>query len=100
MVVVASAIASPIERVRQAVPIGEIAAERVALVKAGRALRGLCPFHAEQTPSFYVYPESGRFHSARNERSAVSASSGFVMAIECHNETPRSAPTITGAPAS
>jgi DNA primase len=51
-----------IERVRAAVPLAEVAAERVALATAGRALKGLCPFHAEQTPSFYVYLESGRFH--------------------------------------
>src|SRR5712692_6065434 len=30
----------------------------VTLQKSGKALKGLCPFHNERTPSFYVFPES------------------------------------------
>ena len=39
----------------------EIIGAYVDLRKAGRQYVGLCPFHAEKTPSFYVHPEKG-FH--------------------------------------
>lgn len=29
------------------------------LQKSGRSFKGLCPFHTEKTPSFYVFPERG-----------------------------------------
>ena len=34
----------------------------VPLRKAGSSYRGLCPFHAEKTPSFNVHPDKGFFH--------------------------------------
>ena len=34
----------------------------VPLTKAGVSYRGLCPFHAEKTPSFNVHPDKGFFH--------------------------------------
>lgn len=34
----------------------------VELKRSGRMLKGLCPFHGERTPSFYVYPESQSFY--------------------------------------
>ena len=34
----------------------------VPLRKAGNSFRGLCPFHAEKTPSFHVHPDKGFFH--------------------------------------
>jgi DNA primase len=31
----------------------------IKLSRAGRSFKGLCPFHAEKTPSFHVYPADG-----------------------------------------
>ncbi|OQY99667.1 MAG: hypothetical protein B6D41_01160 [Chloroflexi bacterium UTCFX4] len=49
------------ERVRAANPIQIIAARYTQLTRAGRQLKGLCPLHQEDTPSFVVYPEQGRW---------------------------------------
>ncbi|MDQ2965626.1 MAG: DNA primase, partial [Chloroflexota bacterium] len=47
--------------VKSRVDIVQLVGERVALRKAGRAYKGLCPFHAEKTPSFTVDPDRRTF---------------------------------------
>lgn len=42
--------------------IEEIISEYVSLNRRGKNLLGLCPFHAERTPSFCVYPNNGSFY--------------------------------------
>lgn len=49
------------ERVRAANPIQAVAARYTELTRAGRHCKGLCPLHQENTPSFVVYPEQGRW---------------------------------------
>src|SRR5687767_10577210 len=51
-----------IDDVKSRVDITDFVSQRVQLKKAGRYLKGLCPFHQEKTPSFYVYPEQGTYH--------------------------------------
>jgi DNA primase len=53
---------SPVEQVRAAVDLVELVGQYVALKKAGRTYKGLCPFHSEKTPSFVVFPESSHWH--------------------------------------
>ncbi len=48
---------SVIERIKQKLDIVEEIGAVVPLKKSGKAWRGLCPFHGERTPSFYVYPD-------------------------------------------
>ncbi|HEY7850949.1 MAG TPA: DNA primase, partial [Ktedonobacterales bacterium] len=48
---------SVIERIKQKLDIVEEIGATVPLKKSGKAWRGLCPFHGERTPSFYVYPD-------------------------------------------
>ncbi len=43
------------------VDLQDVVAEHVTLKRSGRRLVGLCPFHAEKTPSFTVSPEQGLF---------------------------------------
>ncbi len=40
----------------------EIIGEYVKLERSGKEYRGLCPFHTEKTPSFYVNPNTGLYH--------------------------------------
>lgn len=51
-----------VSEIRHAVEIAEVISETVLLRKAGKNLVGLCPFHAEKTPSFSVSPEKQIFH--------------------------------------
>ncbi|WP_318295515.1 CHC2 zinc finger domain-containing protein, partial [Streptomyces griseoaurantiacus] len=54
---------SDIAAVRERNRIDEVVGEYVALRRAGGgALKGLCPFHDEKTPSFNVRPSHGTFH--------------------------------------
>ncbi len=39
-----------------------VARHGVDLKKSGRSLKGRCPFHNENSASFYVYPEDKQFH--------------------------------------
>ena len=49
---------SLIETIKAKVDVVEEVGLVVALRKSGKSLQGLCPFHNERTPSFYVFPES------------------------------------------
>jgi DNA primase len=50
------------DTVKERIDIVALIGERVALKKAGRVFKGLCPFHVEQTPSFQVDPERRNYH--------------------------------------
>ena len=48
-----------IEEIKLRLPIEELVGEYVSLNKAGRNLKGLCPFHNDTKPSLLVNPEKG-----------------------------------------
>src|SRR5438105_3791452 len=51
-----------VQAVKDRLDLVELVSEQWRLQKAGRDLKGLCPFHAEKTPSFYVSPEKQLWH--------------------------------------
>jgi DNA primase len=53
---------SVIDEVKQRIDILEVVSQHVKLTKSGRTFRGLCPFHSEKHPSFFVYPERQSWH--------------------------------------
>ena len=50
-----------IERIRSTVSIVDVIGQHVQLKRTGRNWVGLCPFHAERTPSFNVREETARY---------------------------------------
>lgn len=62
------------------VDIEELVSSYVPLKRAGRLLKGLCPFHNEKTPSFTVYPEDSHFYcfGCQSGGDAIS----FVMRLQ------------------
>jgi DNA primase len=53
---------SVVDEIKDRLDIVEVIQPYVPLKKAGRSFKGLCPFHAEKTPSFVVFPETGTWH--------------------------------------
>src|ERR1041385_2390714 len=51
-----------LELIRSRLDIAELVGESVQLTRAGRNMKGRCPFHQERTPSFIVSPERQTFH--------------------------------------
>jgi DNA primase len=53
---------SVIDEVKQRTDIIGVAGRYTTLAKAGRNLKGLCPFHSEKHASFFIYPEQQTWH--------------------------------------
>ena len=51
-----------LSELRQRCDIESIVSSYVSLKRKGKLLGGLCPFHNEKTPSFYVYPETQSYY--------------------------------------
>lgn len=50
------------ERIKETANIVDVVSEFVTLRRSGSNFKGLCPFHSEKTPSFYVSPARGTCH--------------------------------------
>lgn len=51
-----------VDEVKNRIDIIELISSYVPLKKAGRNYKGICPFHAEKTPSFVVFPDTQTWH--------------------------------------
>lgn len=69
-----------VDRIIDAANIYDVVSDYVTLRRTGSSYKGLCPFHDDKTPSFYVNPVKGvcKCFSCGKGGSAV----GFIMEIE------------------
>ena len=69
-----------LEEFKARLPLVEIVARHVRLIRRGREHTGLCPFHQEKTPSFTVSEAKGFYHcfGCGQHGNAID----FIMAIE------------------
>lgn len=51
-----------VDEIKDRVDVVEFISQYVPLQKAGRNYKGLCPFHADTSPSFIVFPAGQRWH--------------------------------------
>jgi DNA primase len=53
---------SILDEIRARLPVSSVGGKRVKLIKAGREFKGLSPFNAEKSPSFFVNDQKGFYH--------------------------------------
>ena len=52
---------STIREIREKTDIVAVVSDTVSLARSGSGFKGLCPFHREKTPSFFVHPSRQAF---------------------------------------
>ncbi|NDE68057.1 toprim domain-containing protein [bacterium] len=51
-----------VEKIKERLHIEEVVSSYMKLDRAGKSLKGKCPFHNEKTPSFFVSPDRGTYY--------------------------------------
>lgn len=51
-----------VDEIKERLDITEYIGRHIQLQKSGRYFKGLCPFHTEKTPSFFVFPDRQSWH--------------------------------------
>ena len=69
-----------IERIKETADIVDVVSEFVSLKRSGSNYKGLCPFHNDSNPSFYVSPSRGTCHCFTCGEGGDSV--GFIMKHE------------------
>ena len=71
-----------VAEIRDRTDLYALVKEYVPLKRSGTSYKGLCPFHGEKTPSFYVHPERGFYKCFGCQASGDAIT--FFMRIEGH----------------
>ena len=76
-----------LEELRARIPMASLVGRRVKLARSGRHWKGCCPFHAEKSPSFYVYEDGYHCFGCGAHGDAIgfvmqSSGGGFFEAVE------------------
>ena len=53
---------TPVELIKEKLPIIDVARSYFKVEKAGRNFKARCPFHSEKTPSFFLSPDRNTFY--------------------------------------
>lgn len=53
---------SNVDKIKEKLNIEDVIGSYIKLERAGKNLKGKCPFHNEKTPSFFVTPERGGYY--------------------------------------
>ena len=76
-----------LDELRARTPIAGVIGRTVKLARSGRQQKGCCPFHAEKTPSFYVYDDDFHCFGCGAHGDVISfvmksTGAGFMEAVE------------------
>ncbi len=51
-----------LDEIKSRIDIADLIGREVELRRAGRLYKGVCPFHPDRNPSFFVYPDQWTYH--------------------------------------
>jgi DNA primase len=96
-----------LDELRARTPMQALVSRSVKLTRSGRDVKGCCPFHAEKTPSFYVYDDHFHCFGCGEHGDAITftmktTGAGFMEAVEslaaeAGLEVPKSSPQAAAA---